>query len=160
MTWPARKRLNEMIQERVHDTYRAQRQPEGPVACPDCGVVFDRGRWTWGERPKGAREELCPACRRMRDAYPAGIVTLEGDFLREHEEEIMNLMQNLEEAERQEHPLNRIMAIEELDDGYLITTTDIHLPRRIGEEVHRAYAGSLEFHYALGGDEIRVAWKR
>lgn len=160
MTWPTRRCLNALIQERVHDTYRPRKQPEGPVVCPDCGVVFANGRWAWGERPPDAREELCPACRRIRDGYPAGVVVLRGDFLREHEEEIWNLVRNLEEAERSEHPFNRIMAIEELDDGYLITTTDIHLPRRIGEEVHRAYAGSLEYHYLLDGDEIRVEWSR
>ncbi|GAB4337530.1 MAG: BCAM0308 family protein [Dehalococcoidia bacterium] len=160
MTWPTRRRLNELIQERIHDTYRPRKQPEGPVACPECGVVFLGGRWTWATRPDGAREELCPACRRIRDDYPAGIVLLKGAFLRQHEEELLNLVKNLEQAERAEHPLNRIMAIEELDDGYLITTTDIHLPRRIGEEVHRAYAGNLDYHYLLDGDEIRVEWSR
>jgi hypothetical protein len=36
------------------------------------------------------------------------------------------------------------MQIEEQVDGILITTTDIHLPRRIGEALHRAYQGEIE----------------
>ena len=37
-----------------------------------------------------------------------------------------------EEAEKQEHPLNRIISIDKDAQGVMINTTDIHLPHRIG----------------------------
>jgi hypothetical protein len=39
------------------------------------------------------------------------------------------------------------MAIEKTKDGTLVTTTDIHLARGIGDALHHAYRGELEFHY-------------
>ncbi|MDF2781538.1 MAG: ATPase, partial [Geminicoccaceae bacterium] len=39
------------------------------------------------------------------------------------------------------------MDIEERDGALVVRTTDIHLPRRIGEALHHAYRGELDFHY-------------
>lgn len=46
-----------------------------------------------------------------------------------------------------EHPLHRITGVEEQDDAILVRTTDIHLPRRIGEALRHACRGELECHY-------------
>ena len=51
------------------------------------------------------------------------------------------------------------MAVEEQDDATLVTTTDIHLARRIGEALHHAYHGDLEFHYNPAENLLRVSWK-
>jgi hypothetical protein len=78
-----------------------------------------------------------------------------------HKAEIVALARNLEEAEKAEHPLNRIMAIEERAKNQLIiTTTDIHLPRRIGEAVERAFHGDLKLHYDQDNYFVRVDWRR
>ena len=106
-------------------------------------------------------EELCQACHRINDEYPAGIVTLKGPVVRQHEEEIINLARNLEQAEKQDHPLNRIMAIDkEEPDTLVITTTDVHLPRRIGTAVHHAFHGDLKLHFDEDSYFIRVDWAR
>ena len=52
------------------------------------------------------------------------------------------------------------MQIEEQTDGIQITTTDIHLPRRIGEALHRAYQGEIDVHYVEEGSTFHVHWKR
>ncbi|MFQ5932201.1 MAG: hypothetical protein ACE5MM_07320, partial [Nitrospiraceae bacterium] len=59
-----------------------------------------------------------------------------------------------------EHPLSRIITIEEQDGTTVIATTDTHLPRRIGEALHHAYHGELSFHYNEDEDFIRVRWAR
>lgn len=41
---------------------------------------------------------------------------------------------------RREHPLERIMGIEDTKEGALVTTTDAHLARRIAEALHSARA--------------------
>jgi hypothetical protein len=82
---------------------------------------------------------------------PAGILTLHGPLDAERRQEMLRLARHQEEAERKEHPLNRIMSIEENPDSLVINTTDIHLPRRIGETVKRAYHGKLEAHFEQDG---------
>jgi len=39
-------------------------------------------------------------------------------------------------------------------------STDIHLPHSIGEALHHAYKGSLEFRYAEESYFIEVKWSR
>jgi hypothetical protein len=52
----------------------------------------------------------------MRDRYPAGDVHLSGSFLDVHRDEIIAQIRKLEGDERKEHPLHRIMDIEERND--------------------------------------------
>ena len=52
------------------------------------------------------------------------------------------------------------MDIEKTEHGTSITTTDIHLARGIGEALHHAYQGELEFHYNPEQNLLRVNWRR
>lgn len=153
-------RRDRLIRERVHDPYKMRRKLPEPTVCPQCQAVYRDGRWEWGDRPADAHEELCQACHRINDKYPAGELTLKGDFLRRHRLEVEHLARNEERLENGEHPLNRIMAIEDRGEDLLITTTDIHLPRRIGDALHRAYEGELDYHYDEESHFIRVSWRR
>ncbi|MEE9140337.1 MAG: BCAM0308 family protein [Alphaproteobacteria bacterium] len=153
-------RMNRMIRERVHDPYKTRRKLPEPTVCPQCGAVFHDGRWKWARRPADAHEELCQACNRTNDGYPAGVVTLTGDFVEKHKVEILQLARNQEEQEKLEHPLHRIMNIEQGEDCTVINTTDIHLPRRIGQKLFDAYEGDFDFHYDAEGYFVRVNWSR
>jgi hypothetical protein len=146
--------------DHILDPYQRQQKLEEGTVCPQCGAVFHEGRWQWAARPKTAEQELCPACRRINDKFPAGIVTLRGAFVRQHKAEILRLARHQEEAEKKEHPLNRIMSVEEDADGITINTTDIHLPRRIGETVKRTYRGELDAKFEEEGYFVRVDWSR
>ncbi len=148
------------IQEHRHDPYKARQKLHEPTVCPQCAAVFHEGRWQWKERPEGAHEERCPACHRINDKYPAGELTLGGTFLAGHREEIIKLARNIEKAEKREHPLQRIMGIDDTAGTIVITTTDIHLPRRIGHAIVDAFKGNLQTHYDEGGYFVRMAWKR
>jgi NMD protein affecting ribosome stability and mRNA decay len=160
MNQRAQGRKDRLIQEQVHDTYKMRNKLVEPTVCPGCGAIYRGGRWQWGEGPAGAQEATCPACHRIADKYPAGTVTLAGEFLQAHRDEILNLARNQEAKEKALHPLKRIIAIEEAGAELLITTTDPHLARGIGEAVNRAYNGELDFHYADESDILRVSWKR
>jgi hypothetical protein len=157
-----RRVLGRAQDEGVNDPYKLRRKLHEPTRCPRCGAVYHEGRWQWMERPPAkAHEEFCQACHRINDAYPAGIVTLKGAFVREHGDEMVNLARNLEQAEKQEHPLNRIMTIEkEAPDTIVISTTDIHLPRRIGTAIDHAFHGDLKLHFDEDNYFIRVDWTR
>jgi hypothetical protein len=86
-------------------------------------------------------------------------VTLHGDIAWQRKDEIIGLARNEEAAEKGEHPLNRIVDIGETHEGLVISTTDIHLPRRIGEALKRAHHGELTMHFDEGGYFVRVDWR-
>ena len=153
-------RRDKTLQEYQHDTYKLRGKLKEPTACPDCGAVFHKGRWMWGSIPTGSEQATCPACHRMRDKYPKGFVTIKGPFKDEEHEQVIGIVKNTEEKEKKEHPLSRIMAIESQREGLVISTTDTHLPRRIGEALKHAYHGELELHYDQDEDFVRVTWTR
>lgn len=141
------------------DPYQSSVKPREPTACPQCLAVYHHGRWQWEPTQPGAREELCPACRRINDRMPAGIVTLHGPLAPQLAKELSALARHQEEAEREEHPLNRIIAIEQNEDSVVITTTDIHLPRRIAEAVRHSYHGQLDIDFDETGYFVRADWR-
>jgi len=153
-------RHDRLIEEARNDPYRAIRKPPEPTVCPQCGAVFHEGRWQWIAKPASAHEELCPACRRIAEELPAGFVSIGGPFFQQNRDELLNLIRNEEARAKAEHPLKRIMKIEDEADGLLVTTTEIHLARGIGEALHHAYQGELEFHYNENENLLRVVWER
>lgn len=154
------KRHDQMYQEKHQDPYRARGKLDEPSVCTQCHAVFEQGRWRWGQAPKTAQTVICPACQRINDHYPAGQVTLEGAFLESHLEEIVSLIKHHEAREREEHPLQRVIAISDGQDKLHVETTDIHLARGIGEALHHAYQGELEYHYNSAEELLRVHWRR
>ncbi|MBU1233873.1 MAG: ATPase [Proteobacteria bacterium] len=154
-------RRDRLMQEKRHDTYREDKKWPEPTACTECDSVYLEGRWTWYEPPYKANRVLCPACQRIAENYPAGYLELKGAFFKQHREEMLNLINNEEKQEKADHPLERVMAIdEEEEELVLITTTGIHIARRIGEAISRAYQGDLSFTYGDGEKTIRIFWNR
>jgi hypothetical protein len=149
-----------LIKEKRHDVYRADGKWPEPTVCIRCGAVFASGRWTWQEAPAAANEVVCPACRRIIDRYPAGAVEIEGSFFENHLDEILNLIRNVAEQEQSEHPLERIMTMTGKEKPILVTTTGLHLARRIGEALSRAYKGELSCQYLDEEQRIKVHWQR
>jgi hypothetical protein len=147
-------------QDHILDPYQRQQKLHEGTRCPQCSAFYQDGRWQWSAMAGASHEELCPACRRIHDEFPAGIVRLRGAFARAHREELIRLARHQEEAEKAEHPLNRIMSVEDDPESTVINTTDIHLPRRIGEALERAFHGALDFHYDENGYFVRVTWRR
>ena len=153
-------RHEQLLQEIRHDAYKAKRKLAEPAHCPDCGAVVRDGRWVWGAAQPGSHAERCPACHRIHDEFPAGYVSLQGEFLDGHREEISRLVHRCEADAKAEHPLQRVMAVAADGEGLLVTTTDPHLARRIGEALEHAYKGKLDYHYNKEDNLLRVFWRR
>jgi NMD protein affecting ribosome stability and mRNA decay len=142
------------------DPYRPGKKMAEPAVCPDCGAVFHRGRWQWSAAPEEAISTRCEACRRIRDGFSAGILTVVGELTPAKVAEMEALARHQEKAEMTEHPLNRIMAIERPNDvTMIITTTDLHLPRRIARALKDAFGGHFDEHYEKNGGTVRIAWQ-
>ncbi|MFH2123290.1 MAG: BCAM0308 family protein [Pseudomonadota bacterium] len=153
-------RQDKLIQQERHDTYEELGKWPEPTVCSECNVVFLNGRWAWVEPGGNGNVIVCPACQRIKDSFPAGYVEIKGTFFDVHREEMLNLVSNLEALEKGEHPMERLMAITTEEDHTLITTTGIHLARRIGEAFKHAYEGDLSFTYGDGEKSIRLTWIR
>lgn len=155
------RRGNPFLKEKVHDPYRSGEKLREATRCPQCGVRYRNGRWTWPKTETYAlKSQLCPACRRINDHYPAGEIILSGGFLEGHREEIVARARHVEETERAEHPLHRIIAVDERRGDVVISTTDVHLPHEIGHALKDAWGGTLKTHYDLEGYFARVLWDR
>jgi hypothetical protein len=150
----------QLLQEVVHDSYKQRRKIPSPARCPGCGAVYRRGRWRWEAAPRAAAAARCPACLRIRDRLPAASVSLTGRFFASHRDEILGRVRSCEQAERQNHPMQRIMAIAASGAGMRITTTDAHLARRIGDALYHAYKGELDYRYNKEDNLLRVTWRR
>ncbi len=154
-------RIDRRIKEHEDDAYGLRGKLPDPTGCTACGAAFRDGRWTWAAAPADAHRTRCPACRRIEDDYPAGLVLLEGAFAASHREEIEGLLRNVEEREKKEHPLKRIMRITEREEGgFEIATTDARLARGLGQALYDAYKGDLEYRFTEIEDVLRVHWRR
>jgi len=155
-----RRHIDRALQDPNKDPYLDRGKPPGAALCPECGAVFRRGRWQWGEASENARQHACAACRRVRERQPAGYVRLSGAFFAGHRDEVLRLVRNEEAREKRGHPLQRIMAVRELRGAVEVTTTDIHVARRIGEALRGAFQGSLVMRYSPDEYLVRVNWSR
>ena len=137
---------------------RAPGKLREPTACPQCGAVFHKGRWTWDERPAHAHEALCPACRSINENRASGVLTITGSYLLAHRQEILNLARNEEKTAKLEHPLSRIIGIKEEVETMTISTTDTHLTRRICEALNHAHRGKSSLQYSKDEQFVRAEW--
>lgn len=148
---------------RIHEEApgRAGKLPE-MAGCPDCGASYRNGRWTWEEPPAGSYEHVCPACERIAGGYPAGVLHVDGGFVASHRDELVALVRHIEERERAEHPLKRIMAVTDEGSGLAVTVTDAKLAQTFGRALRSAYEGRLEHPPTTSDKEnlVRVRWTR
>jgi hypothetical protein len=132
------------------------------MACPKCKASYRAGRWTWRVAPMDAEQRLCPACQRIADRYPAGVLRVEGAFAAAHRDDLIGLLRNVEERECKSHPLKRVMAIRKRKDGFVAETTDGKLAQALGRALRSAYSGALELPPTTADKEnlVRVRWRR
>jgi hypothetical protein len=149
------------------DPYIPEESYRGTVICRECHAVHANERWSLDEkiykealRLPEVRYVTCPACQKLNDKQPGGIVTLTSDFIPEHREEILNLIRNEDVRARNVNPLERVMEIREDGREIVVTTTNEKLAQRLGRAVHRAYNGHVEYQWLDDSKQARVNWSR
>ena len=85
---------------------------------------------------------------------------IKGGFFEKHRDEILNLVRNIGDMEKSQHPMERILRLLNEKDHTLIETSGIHIARRIGEALARSYNGDYSFQYSDQASNIRVVWDR
>jgi hypothetical protein len=134
--------------------------PDG-ATCRGCGIVYRNKRWQTESTPQGGScEVLCPACQRMEDHNPAGVVTLSGLYLASHREEILNSIRQQEAKHREKNPIGRIMEINDENGRITVTTSDGKLAQKIGREIYKSQRGELHYQWSHDQRMVRVNWMR
>jgi hypothetical protein len=154
--------------DRETDPYIPRKAASAVGVCPGCHAIRRNKRWHLDEkeyaaltRNRGAASvERCPACRKIEDGFPSGVVLLSGDYLRLHRDEILKLVRNEEKRAMGINPLERIISMKERDGKLEIETTDEKLAQRIGREVRKACRGVLEYKWSEDAKLLRVNWAR
>ncbi|MBE0606003.1 MAG: ATPase [Deltaproteobacteria bacterium] len=152
--------------DRTKDPYIPRKAPIAVGVCPECHAISRKKRWYVDETEyvslarTGAVLRRCPACRKIADGFPSGVVTLRGKFLQTHRDEILAIVRNEERRARGTNPLERIMEIREGGEKVEILTTDEKLSQRIGREIRKAYRGSVSYKWSEDANLVRVDWSR
>jgi len=153
-------RRDRLIRQKRHDAYKHTEKLPDPTLCTECGALFSAGRWVWKGTEDTVNTTVCPACRRITERNPAGTVTIRGDFFEARSDEVENLINNTEKAETLQHPMERLIQVVRDDDGTVITTTGIHIARRIGDALSRAYGGDYSIEYLDDEERVRISVTR
>jgi NMD protein affecting ribosome stability and mRNA decay len=152
---------------RVDDPYMPAEGQEASI-CTTCKAVYQNKRWFFDDQmfdrlvgTDQAREVTCPTCRKIKDRYYEGELTLSGEFLGEHKEEILTLLKNEAARVSNRSVDDRIISIkEEGKDELVVETTTEKLAQHLGRAVYKAYKGDLEFRWSEMNKFVRVYWKR
>ena len=136
--------------------------------CEACRAVYMNKRWyATGavyqvalRNPENVKV-VCPACLKIRDHFPGGIVTLKGDYVLPHKQDLMNLIKNEETRARGSNPLERVMSVKESGYGSLvISTTNERLAQRLGRAIKKAFHGEVAYNWSHDNKLVRVDWER
>ena len=146
---------------RSSDVYLSQRGLPEAALCKGCGLVYRNKRWQMeAARGEISCEVLCPACQRMEDHNPGGVVTLSGPYLDSHKAEILNTIRHQEAKSREKNPIARIMEIKEEVGRITVTTTEDKLAQKLGREVYKSQKGELHYQWSHDQNLVRVEWMR
>ncbi len=149
------------------DPYLPKRGTHDMALCKQCQSIYHNKRWyreggfdTKKISLSSALQVTCPACQKIKDNFPGGIVTLTGDFLQEHKKDILNLIKNEEERARGFNPLERIIKISNGSKEVEISTTNEKLAQRIGRKIKKAFSGEVKYKWSQDTKLLRVSWSR
>ncbi len=152
---------------RSKDDLLPQKGLKEVAVCKECMALYLNNRWYSSEEglPKLStdmvrNEALCSACQRVRDNNPAGVATFTGDYLAEHEREILSTIKKVGERVSAKNPLARIMEIRQGEKVLIVFTTADKLAQKLGREIYKAHNGLLEFQWSREDNFVRVNWRR
>lgn len=148
------------------DPYLLKAFPHDRAICARCGAVYHDKRWKLLEKAPVAPAKtkavrvVCPACQKIRDAFAAGYVTIQGGFLKNHRDDILRLIKNKEAHAVRYNPLDRIMAIRQKTGVIDVTTTTEKLAQLIGRMIKKAFAGKVVYKWSSDVKLARIIWTR
>ena len=150
------------------DPYLPKGASKKITVCEGCHAVYKKKRWyadphlyIAAVKISDTAVAVCPACLKIRDNFPGGIVTLTGDYVLLHKQELLNLIKNEEARARGSNPLERVMSVKETGyGGMVISTTNEKMAQRIGRAIRKAFSGKVTYQWSHDNKLARVDWAR
>jgi hypothetical protein len=149
------------------DSYLPRGASRKASVCSDCRAVYMNKRWYADGIASAAAAKnpvtsaVCPACLKIRDHVPGGIVTLKGGYVLPHKQALVSLIKNEEDRARGQNPLERVMSIKENGNSELVIfTTNEKLAQRIGRAISKAFHGDITYRWSHENKLARVDWAR
>jgi hypothetical protein len=163
----AAKKYNTQYKKKVdveRDTYLPRLSPKEVIQCTGCGAFYHRRHWALAAPagfnvPTHAHPVYCPACRKTKEHYPSGELSLRGMDSAERRE-ILRILRNEEEQARSKNPLERIMSMAQQNGEWKVETTTEKLAQRLGRSVRKARGGKLAYKWAHNNKFVRVVWEQ
>lgn len=152
----------------LHDPYISKEGYPEPAICPICNAVYHHKHWHFdaklleeAKKDKNVKYHKCPADRKIEDHYPMGKVMLSGSFIKEHLDEMINIIKNEERHAKENNPLDRLMLLENRNGSLYAETTSDALAMRIGHHLKNAYKCSdEEFKFRSGDKFVEIDWHK
>lgn len=135
--------------EGLKDPFNASHQFKEPAKCPGLWPDINSGRRQLGLVMATTHRKRCTARSGVNNRRPAGVLTLSGELYRSKRKEIVRLILKTEHDIQFRHPLERIMHIEDSEEGQMTSFnfTGTRLPQRIITELKEEYQGKLACQY-------------
>ena len=152
---------------RVSEPYELAAGQEAAV-CEECHALYQGKRWFFDEKLYGklagagkVRQVVCPTCRKIKDHYVEGYLTLSGEFLVQHKDEIVTLLEKEAGKVGNRSCDDRIIQmVPEGDHKLVVETTTEKLAQHLGRTIYKAYKGDLGFQWGEPNKFVRVYWSR
>jgi len=150
------------------DPYLPKGASKKITVCEGCHAVYKKKRWyadpqlySTAVAIRDTAVSVCPACLKIRDNFPGGVVTLKGDYVLPHKQALLNLIKNEEARARGFNPLERVMSVKETGYGAIVvSTTNEKLAQRIGRAIKKAFHGNVTYQWSHDNKLARVDWQR
>jgi NMD protein affecting ribosome stability and mRNA decay len=162
----AAKNYNTQYKKKVdveRDTYLPRLSPKEMMQCAGCGAFYHRRHWMLAtpagfKLPVHVHPIYCPACRKIKQWYPSGELSLRGVETAERQE-ILRILCNEEEQARTKNPLEMIMGLQETDGHWKVETTTEKLAQRLGRSIKKARGGKLVYKWGHNNKFVRLVWE-
>ncbi|MFA6431214.1 MAG: hypothetical protein WCV91_02380 [Candidatus Margulisiibacteriota bacterium] len=89
-----------------------------------------------------------------------GIIKLSGAFLLDHEQEILNLIENENQKAIAENPEHKVIKVEKANSGIMVEVSEHSLAMHIGKSLSSAFKGKHEYKFRPGEKFVEVDWQR
>ncbi|MEN3044504.1 MAG: BCAM0308 family protein [Candidatus Hydrothermales bacterium] len=149
---------------KLKDPYMDKSLYSDPTQCPSCGLIYHKKRWINNsellknikENEKRIEQKDCPACRKIKDKYPLGIVEIKGEFVSKKNEEIHSRVKHIAADEYIHNPLERIISVKDEGDKITIETTTEHLAEKIGKSIAKTFKKNIKITFSESDKFVRV----
>lgn len=138
-----------------------------PARCSVCGNIYANKRWYHSDQYELAETEeahsfTCPGCQKVQDNYYFGELSVSGQFIAEHHEEISGLIQNEVHRRQKKNPLSKLVEVEVDKDAeqpeIIFHTTTGKLTELLSQALEKAFGGQLDL--TESGPVTRANWRR